>query len=259
MSHLMIEVVAHDHDFVPVKESVQFDPELERASEIRSFMNRKLLESGKSIDEVVSLFDVEDRARLKMLLETLFQTGELRHSYVKRLGEILGFHQSELDDIDAYIEARMEAFRNRVGHDRKLFVQHFAKVWRNREIICKTPEYANIIFNGMNFHFAEDRERPMTLGELLTHYERKELVLGTCNECGHGIFAYSVWGNRYDRSKGFRGFCPVCESGIPESEAPAYGEYAYTYEAMDPIMNYSSEIPYSASFLSIEMLLNMLK
>ena len=122
------------------------------------------------------------------------------------------------------------------------------------EKIWSTPELSNISFYGMGFSYAYiSRDFPLTLGELLYHYETKSFVIENQEEPEYPTYIYYSCGSMLSGSNSYNGF-------NLKSRKPFYDRLSYGCgNQLIAISNYKKpNFPVIPSDLSLKQFINTL-
>ncbi len=124
--------------------------------------------------------------------------------------------------------------------------------------IISTPEWANIRFNEMCFSIAyTSRKRPITLGELLTHWN-DGYWKATCPKCNAKGYVYSLAGSPLSGTNYYSMVCPQCHKKYRSSYIRTNNSSPFANN-WQRAMSYKSEIEYQSTQLSLSDLVAILR
>ena len=135
------------------------------------------------------------------------------------------------------------------------FIKNFEFIFSCRKKIWSNPELSNITFYGMGFSYAYiSRDFPLTIGELLYHYENKSFVITNPNEPEYPTYIYYSCGSLLTGSNSYNGF-------NLKTRTPFYDKLSYgCRNQLMAISNYKK--PYFSDVstdLDIKQLTNILR
>lgn len=132
------------------------------------------------------------------------------------------------------------------------FRKHIELLIKYTDFICSDKELSNITVPSLECGVMYTaRHRPMTLGEMLTHYKNhpnliKEQETDTCCK---KIYAQSIVCSKLSGTTWKRYFCPKCEKTVQIID----GEYKYMFDYPN-----NAKFPYEPSNTDIFQLVKML-
>lgn len=204
------------------------------------FINQKKKEAKLSNREIARFFGTKNPAKFEYMLEYFGRTGELEPHRMKRLGEILNFTMAEVDSVH-------RAFNALVYEDQTVFMENFPLILNYSDLITGKREYSNITFRGLAIGITfVARSRPLTIGELFTHYRNGHLI--DDNGCCGRVYIFAAGGSILSGGHQYTGICSGCNSVV-------YGTLRSFRLIMEPFLKFQSELPCLPSPMGIKELI----
>jgi hypothetical protein len=176
-------------------------------------------------------------------LEDFFSTGLLKDKLKARLPAALGVEPNQIQEIE-------RAFEGGKFASLELFLANFNVILEHAPKIIAEPRYHNIVFPGMSFSGGMvNRNLPLSLGELLEHYQAGDLIESGC--CGK-LYAYAVNGSMLSGAHVLSCVCPACG----QTSTTEDGDFRRHARA---ILAYRAPFPFFVSPLSVQALIDSLK
>ena len=215
--------------------------------ELFDFVDKKRKELNLTYRDIAYMFPGNNKN--KIINEFMkFQSYErMNKFYFNDLLKILNISNEE-------INAFTDDFYKRANEDLQLFIKNFELIFNSKEKIWSTPELSNITFYGMGFSYAYiSRDFPLTLGELLYHYETKSFVIKNQEESEYPTYIYYSCGSMLSGSNSYNGF-------NLKSRKPFYDRLSYGCgDQLMAISNYKKpNFPVIPSDLSLKQFINTL-
>ena len=216
--------------------------------ELFDFIDKKRKDLNLSYRDIAYMFPGNNKS--KIINEFMkFQTyGTMNKFYFNELLKILNISS---DEIDAFTDD----FYKMANEDLLFFIKNFEFIFSCRKKIWSNPELSNITFYGMGFSYAYiSRDFPLTIGELLYHYENKSFVITNPNEPEYPTYIYYSCGSLLTGSNSYNGF-------NLKTRTPFYDKLSYgCRNQLMAISNYKK--PYFSDVstdLDIKQLTNILR
>lgn len=208
------------------------------------FINEKKRAAKLTNKEISKLYVTKNPYKLERALDDFDRTGYLNPNYLKWLGGILDFTQEDIKEVE-------KKFNSFFYEDRSVFIENFQLIRKYSELIISRQDFSNITFNGLGICGGiVNRHRPLTLGELFTHYSQGHLI--SDKSCCGRVYIFCAGGSVLSGSHQFTGFCSKCNSLV-------YDSFSSYQIILSPFFNYNPEEDYIPSPLGIKNLVEELK
>ncbi|MDY6323050.1 MAG: hypothetical protein SPL30_09115 [Succinivibrio sp.] len=211
--------------------------------EVRRCFEERQRSLGLSDRQIAASFGLFGRLGARLALERFHRDGTLNDAFRVRL-------QARLGISDAEFALLSDGFARKAVADRNCFFENFGVFWHNRARIITTKSWSDVTFMGLEVNCRGfERAFPLTLGELLSYYDRGLWSLKTAK--GETALIYALSG---ELSAGTL----RADAVVPQTGALVHAQLRSAQAILGPYLDYRPQEKFTPSCWTVRSLARVL-